>query len=287
MKKKIKTKIKNIFLMTIGTIMYSAAISLFLNPNNIVPGGFSGLSIIMNRITDIEIGTLLFILNVPVLILGAWKFGLKFIISTLYCTVLSSVFINFFSLYEPITSEPILAALTGATLSATGLGIIFRAEATSGGMDIIIKLLRIRFPFMKTGFLFLTLDFIVVLIFTLVLKDIEAALYAIITLLTTSAVMDLVLYGKDGAKMILVISDCPEKIAGRFLDELKIGVTFMEGFGGYSGQKKKIILCIIRKTRFHKAEEIIKEEDPKSFLIVTNANEIYGEGYKSYFGKKL
>ncbi len=273
--------------MTVGTVLYSAAISLFLDPNNLAPGGVSGISIILNRVTGIETGTLFFCINIPILMIGAWKFGMKFIVSTVYCTGLSSFFINLLSSYEPVTREPMLAAFVGAVLVAVGLGIIFRAGATSGGTDIIIKLLRLKFPYLKTGFLFLTIDSMVVAASALIFKNVESALYAAIAVLVTSYVMDMVLYGRDEAKMLFIISSKPKQIADRLLLELNIGVTYLNGVGGYSGQEKKIILCIMRKPISHKAEEIVKQEDPTSFMIVSSATEIYGEGYKSYFSQKL
>lgn len=286
-RKFILDKCKKLVIMTLGTISYSAAISLFLDPNNLAPGGVSGISIILNRVTGIETGTLFFLLNIPILLLGAWKFGLVFIVSTVYCTGLSSVLINLFSYMKPVTGEPILAALVGAVLVAVGLGSIFRAGSTSGGTDIIIKLLRIRLPYLKTGFLLMAIDLVIVIASALTFHNLESALYAAIAVLVTSYVLDMVLYGRDGAKMIFIISNSPEQIAQRLLSELEIGVTYLEGSGGYSGQEKRIILCIIRKALSYKAEEIVKEEDPKSFMIVSSATEIYGEGYKSYFGRKL
>lgn len=285
--KNFKNWCKKWVVMTAGTVLYSAAISLFLDPNNLAPGGVSGISIILNRVTGIETGTLFFCINIPILIIGAWKFGMKFIVSTVYCTALSSFFINLLSFYEPVTREPMLAAFVGAVLVAVGLGIIFRAGATSGGTDIIIKLLRLKFPYLKTGFLFLTIDSMVVVTSALIFKNVESALYAAIAVLVTSYVMDMVLYGRDGAKMIFIISSKPKQIADRLLSELNIGVTYINGIGGYSGQEKKIILCIMRKPISHKAEEIVKQEDPTSFMIVSSATEIYGEGYKSYFSQKL
>lgn len=285
--KKMLSQGRNLLVITAGATLYSAAISLFLDPNNLAPGGVSGISIILSRVSGIETGTLFFCINIPILLIGAWKFGIKFILSTIYCTALSSFLMNALSAFGPVTTEPILAALAGAVLVAVGLGIVFRAGSTSGGTDIIIKLLRRRFAHLKTGFLFMTIDLMVVTASAIIFRNIESALYAAIAVLVTSYVMDMVLYGRDGAKMIFIISSFPKKIADRLLSELDIGVTYLDGTGGYSGQEKKIILCIMRKSLSHKAEEIVKEEDPKSFMIVSSATEIYGEGYKSYFSQKL
>ncbi len=140
---------------------------------------------------------------------------------------------------------------------------------------------------MKTGSLFLIMDFLVVLASAFVFQDIDRAFYSAMEVFVTSTLLDLVLYGKDGAKLIYIISDKSEKIAARLLDELNIGVTYMEGQGAYSGREKKVIMCVTKKQIAPRAEEIVKEEDPNTFMIVSSASEIYGEGYKSYFSEKL
>ncbi len=280
-------RVKDYIVITIASFLYSVAISLFLDPNSLAPGGVTGISIILNRITSVETGTWILLLNIPILILGAWKFGGRFILSTMYCTVLTSSFTNMLTPMGAVTEDSFLAALTGAGLMALSMGLVFKAGATTGGMDIIIKVLRLKFPHLKTGSLFLILDATVVTLSALLFQDIDKALYAGLVVFTASYLLDLVLYGKDGAKVIYIISDNPDAIAGRLLEELDIGVTYMQGVGAYSGKEKKVIMCVMRKSIAPKAEEIVKEEDPMSFMIVTSATEIYGEGYKSYFGEKL
>ncbi|MBP5732977.1 MAG: YitT family protein, partial [Lachnospiraceae bacterium] len=175
----------------------------------------------------------------------------------------------------------------GGSLSAIGLGLTFRAGSTTGGSDIIVKYLRQKFPYLKTGIIMMAIDVVVVTASAIVFGDIERALYAGISVGVTSFVLDLVLYGRDGAKLIYIISDHPEVIAKRLLEELDVGVTYLEGAGAYSGKEKQVIFCVLRKPLSPRAEDIVKKEDPQAFMIVTNATEIYGEGYKSYFGEKL
>ncbi len=280
-------RIKDYIVLTIACFIYASAISLFLDPNSLAPGGVTGISIMLNRITNVETGTWILLLNIPILILGAWKFGGRFILSTIYCTVLTSAFTNLLTPMGAVTSDPFLAALAGAGLLALSLGWVFKAGATTGGMDIIIKVLRLRMPHLKTGFLYLILDAAVVTLSAFLFKDIDKALYAGLVVFTTSFLLDIVLYGRDGAKVIYIISDHSDAIAGRLLEELDIGVTYMQGTGAYSGKDKKVIMCVMRKQLSPKAEEIVKEEDPMAFMIVTSATEIYGEGYKSYFSEKL
>ena len=280
-------RMRDFGLMTVGVVAYSVGIGLFLDPNALAPGGLSGIAIILNKVTGMETGTLFFLLNIPVFALGIWKFGIRFIMSTLYCTVLVSILTNLMAVYGAVTGDPFLAALAGSTLVATGLGLVFKAGATTGGVDIIVKVLRLKFPYLKTGALFLVMDAIVVGASALVLKDINKALYAGMAVFINSHVLDLVLYGRDGAKLIYIISDRSQAIADRILEELNIGVTYMQGRGAYSGKEKDVIMCVMRKQLSPRAEEIIKEEDPLSFMIVSSATEIYGKGYKSYFSEKL
>lgn len=274
-------------IITLASAIYAVAVSLFLDPNSLAPGGVTGISIILNRITGVETGTWMFVVNVPILLVGIWKFGWKFILSTMYCTLATSFFTNLLSPVEPVTADPLLAALAGGTLMAVGLGLIFKAGATSGGTDIIIKLLRLKFPHLKTGVLFLITDALIVTVSAFVFKNVDTAFYAGIVVLVNSLLLDVVLYGRDGAKMLFIISDRPENIIKRVLEDLDIGATYLSGSGAYSGKDKNVILCVVKKHLFPKTEEIVREEDPDAFMIVTSATEIYGEGYKSIFSQKL
>lgn len=288
-KKKISMKkmIKDYVLITIACAVYSVAISMFLDPNSLAPGGVTGIAIILNRLIPVETGTLILLINIPILILGAWKFGLRFSLSTIYSTVLISLFTNLLTDVKVVTSDPLLAALVGGSLSAIGIGWVFKAGATTGGTDIIIKLLRIKMPHLRTGGLFLAMDAIIVALSAFVFKDIDVALYAGLTVFVISLVLDLVLYGRDEAKLMFIISDKSEEITRRLLEELDIGVTHMRGSGAFSGKEKQVILCAAKKSIAPKTEVIVKEEDPQAFMIITSATEIYGEGYKSYFSEKL
>lgn len=285
-----KTPAKRIWdylVMTFGALVYAAGISLFLDPNSLAPGGITGISIILNRITSIETGTLILLLNIPILLLGTWKFGVRFILSTVYCIALTSLATNVLSAYGPITEDLILAAVVGGTSLATGMGLVFRAGGTTGGIDIIVKLLRLKMPYLKTGALYLIMDAVVVSASAILFHNIELALYAGVAVFVSSTVLDVVLYGRDGAKLIYIISDHFEPITRRLLEELDIGVTHVDASGAYSGKEKRVIMCVCRKQLSPKVEEIVKEEDPLAFMIVSGATEIYGEGYKNIFSEKL
>ena len=286
-KKSKKRVLLDYLTITAASLIQSAAISLFLDPNSLAPGGVTGISIILHRVIGIETGTLILLINIPILALGLWKFGLKFLLSTLYSIALISCFTNIFSMYGPITEDKLLAALAGSMMMALAIGLVFKSGATTGGTDIIIKILKLKYPHLKTGSLFLIMDLTIVALSALVFKDINAALYAGIAVGITSYGLDIVLYGRDGAKLIYIISDHSEKITARLLSEVDAGVTHIQGQGAYSGKEKNVIMCVVRIQQAIRAEDIVKEEDPEAFMIVTSATEIYGEGYKSYFSEKL
>lgn len=270
-----------------GSFLYAVGVALFLDPNNLAPGGLIGIAVILNRMISIDTGTLYFLLNIPIVILGLWKFGAKFIASTFFAIVINSVMTNVMSAYPPITTEPLLAALAGSILVGVGIGIVFLCGATTGGMDIIVKILRTKYKHLKTGFLFLMTDIVIVSVSGLVFRDFNVVLYAFIAVTISGKAMDYVLYGNDEAKLIYIISNEAEKIADRILEEMDIGATYLSGQGAYTGMDKKIILCVVQKKRAPELEEIVKHEDKDAFMIVSSANEIYGEGYKNILHEKI
>ena len=264
----------------LAALFYAMGISLFLDPNQLAPGGIVGISVILHQFTNISTGTLYFILNVPILILGFMKFGYKVMLDTLFMVVLNSVFTNYFTGFGPITKEYLLAAIAGSVLVGMGIGIVFRQGATTGGIDIIVKLLRSKFPHMSTGKIFMMLDILVVTISGIVFGNFNLAMYAFIAVVFSSKVVDYVLYGDDEAKLIYIISNSQKVISERLLNEANVGVTFIQGAGGYSKTSYEVIMCVVRKRLSPKVEEIVKEEDDKAFMIVCRASEIFGEGYK-------
>lgn len=287
MKKRIKRILKNYSLITLVSVLYGAGASLFLSPNNLVPGGITGVAMILNRYIPFSVGTIFMALNIPIIAVALYKFGFKFIVSTFYTICSVSIFTDIFAKFDALTNEPLLAVFTGDILIAFAIGIVFRCGATTGGADIIVKLLRLKYPHIKTGRLFMMFDLCVISLSGILFNNIDAALYAFIGLFVMSAVVDMVLYGQDEAKMVFIISEKSEILAEKILIDVDAGVTFLTGRGAYSKKEKDVILCVIKKSTYPKVEEVIKETDPNAFLIVTHANEIYGEGYKDIFAHKV
>jgi uncharacterized membrane-anchored protein YitT (DUF2179 family) len=285
--KNLRQRLKDYTVITIASFVYAMGIAQFADPNNLAPGGMTGLAIVLSRLIPFSSGTWFLILNIPVIILGIWAFGFKFIVSTMYSTALTALFTNILLKYGAATHDVLLASLMSALLCGAAIGVIFKAGATTGGTDIIVKFLKVKFPYIRTGIIFFGIDVLVVVISGIVFQDINAALYAFISIIVTAKVMDIVLYGSDEARLIYIISDNADQITRRMLEELDIGVTHISGSGAYSGREKKVILCTVKKTVLPLVQDIVKEEDTGAFMIVSSASEVFGEGYKSYFSERI
>ena len=270
-----------------ASLLYAAAIALFLDPNQLAPGGVSGIAIILNRLTNLPTGTLILIMNVPLLALGMWKLGWKFVLSTMVAVAASSVFTDLLAPYGPLTTDPLLAACAGGGLLSVGMGILFKLGATSGGTDILIRVIKLKYKHLKTGSLFLVTDCCVIATSAIVFGNIDLALYAAIATIVSSFCLDLVLYGRDEAKLVYLITDHERAIADRLLQELEIGITYLQGQGAYTRDSKKVIFCAMQKRLLPRVQEIAMEEDPCVFLIVTSASEIFGEGFKDISAPRL
>lgn len=282
-----KTKLRCFGKMSLGAIMYGAGVSLFLDPNSLAPGGTVGISIILNRFLGISTGTLYLLINIPILILGARKLGANFLGKTLYVVVVNTIVTDALAYIEPPTREPLLAAIAGSLLLGTGIGIVFQSGATTGGMDVIVKILRKKYKHIKTSSLFLALDLTVVTISGLVFRNFNTAMYALITVVLTGKFLDFILYGGDEAKLIFVVSDLSEKISASIIQGVPTGITLLKGRGAYSNKEKNVIMCVVRKQMAPKVMEIVKSEDENVFVIVSSATETFGQGYKNLFQDEL
>lgn len=270
-----------------ASFIYAAGLSLFLDPNQLAPGGITGIAVILNRVIPIETGTLYFLLNIPVMLLGIWKFGFRFILKTAVAITLISGFTNWLQPFGALTDDLLMAGATGGILIAVGIGMIFKAGATTGGADIIIKLFRSRYRHLKTGFLFLCFDVIVVLISGIVFGNLNIVFYALATVVISGKALDYVLYGSEEAKLIYIITEKSFWIGNRLMKELEVGITYLQGKGGWSGKEKQVIFCVVQKRLRTRIEEIVRSEDPAAFMVITSASEIYGEGYKDFFSEIL
>lgn len=272
-------------LLTVGGLIYAAGIALFLDPNHLAPGGVSGIAIIIHQLWGrIRTGTWIILLNVPIMLLGWRKFGFRFICSTCYTLLFSSAAMNVMNRFSPnaLTDDPLLACVAGSALVSVGIGIVFRAGGTTGGTDIIVKLLRSRLRYLNTGIIFSFVDGTVVLCSWLVFGNIDSALYAAIAVMLQTIILDRVLYGGDEARLVYIISEKKDVICRRLLIELETGVTFLEGRGAYSGKEREVILVTVRMRSLPEVRDIVAEEDRTAFMVVTSATSVFGEGYRDH-----
>ncbi len=283
---KSKKILQNGALLAVGSLLYAAAIALFLDPNHLAPGGVTGLAIIINFLTDMPTGMVVLCINIPLMLIGLWKLGYKVMLSTVFCTVFSSVAIDVIKQWGSMTDDSLLAAAAGGALLAVGMGLVFHGGGTTGGTDIIVRLAKMRYPHVKTGRLFLMTDSAIVIMSAFIFHDIDRALYATIAMVVFTIVFDNVLYGADGAKLLYIITEADHPIAERLM-ELDIGVTYLKGVGAYTESPKKVILCAMHKRIFPQARAVVREEDPSAFMIVTSANEIFGTGFKDHQQQQL
>ncbi len=289
---KLLSLLKNYCLLTIGAFIYAFGIAVFLDPNHLAPGGVSGISIILNSFIPIGTGVWIFVINIPLMILGLIVFKFNFLMGTLYATTLSSAIIEvinrgFSNLIPDMHDHLLIAAAAGGALVALGIGLVFRGGGSTGGFDIVVKLLRRKFRHMKTGGLYLVLDATVLIISAIAFNDILVAMYAVVTVFVNSTVLDLVLYGKDNAKMVYIITDTPDAVADRLMKEVETGVTVLHGEGAYTKKNKKVLMCVLHDNQYPMLRDVVKQEDKNAFLIVTTATEIFGEGYKNHYAEEL
>lgn len=277
--------------ISLGCVAYASGLILFLNPNDLAPGGVSGVSIMLSRFIPVEVGALILLFNIPLLIIAFIKFGAKFTAMTAFATALSSTIMDLMGAFLPpdyaVTKDKLLAGIFGGALMAFGMGVIFRAGGTTGGSDIIIRLLRRKFRHLKTSTIFLITDCIIVGVSALVFGNIEAALYAGIALAVNSAVLDFVLYGSNGARMIFIVTEHPDEINRVLTEKVNTGSTVIKGEGAYTGREKTILMVVAKKHRFPKIRDAVGAADPNSFMIVSSASEIFGNGYLSIFANEL
>lgn len=275
------------FILTAAAFIYAVAISLFLDPNDIAPGGVTGVSILVNRFVPLPVGTINLLLNVPIVALGLWKFGWRFIASTMYTLAMTTVFIDTLSPFGAVTDDLLIASVLGGALIGVSLAYVFKAGATTGGADIIVKVMRTKWQHIKTNMLFLAFDSMVIVASWIVFRDLTVAFYAGIAVAVDSVVMDRVLYGSDEAKLFFIISKEPTKMKQRIMGELDITTTIVPAIGAYTKEQKEMLMVVTRKQMAPKLEEIVKDEDSGAFMIIASANEIYGEGYKDITRDKL
>ena len=265
-----------------GVTLTALALVWLQIPNKIAAGGVSGLAIVFYYLWGWPVSLTMLALNIPLFLACLWVFGPRYGGKTLFGAAMISVMIQFWDSVAnimPLTQDPLLASIYGGVVAGAGMGIAFRFRGTTGGTDLAAQLLH-RFTGISIGRALLLFDSAVIVLAGLIFHSVELSLYAMITLFVTSKVVDAVLEGLDFAKAAFIISDAAEIIGQKILTDLQRGATGLLGRGMYSTQQKEIILCVISRAEEMKLKELVKQIDPRAFIIIADVREVLGEGFK-------
>lgn len=277
-------QIKNFLFVIAGCAAYGLGFSLFLQPNHMNAGGVSGLSQLVSHLTgfgSVPLWSVLF--NIPLFAVSIKGVGKKFFWGSLLGMLLTNTFISIFAAFpSPVKDDPLLACLYGGLLTGFGVGLVFTAGCSTGGVDILARLLRPAFPNFPIGRIMLCVDMVIVALTGLVFGDINKALYSAVTLYVCDKVLDSVVYGLDYSTVALIVSDRHETIARCINEKLHRGVTVLNGHGSYTGQEKQVLLTAIKKRQAAELKNLISGIDPSAFIILQESHQVLGEGFKRY-----
>jgi len=287
MKKLSQTKyyslVRDYLMILLGALITGASYAYFFVPNNIAPGGVTGVATVLNHLIGWPpVGTLSFILNIPLFLLGYKTGGKRFVFRSFLAMMLLSLFIDILP-GAPITRNSMLASIFGGIALGAGLGLVLRAGATTGGTDLAAQMVHKRFSFISVGTFLLGIDCIVILLAGIVF-DVQAALVALIALYVSTKVIDMVIKGWNTEQQMMIISDEAKAIAQRINSEIDRGATFIEATGAYTGQKRGMLYCVVTRAQIMQVKAIVSALDPHAFVTVSDAYEVMGEGFKQFSG---
>ena len=266
----------------VGAISYGAGLLMFVQPNQIAMTGAAGIAVLINYVTGFPIGIGSFLVNVPLLILAFLFLGRQFTVKTLITTAIFSFMVDIIKPFiPPYTEDPILACLFGAVLIGLGVVLIYMRGSTSGGTDIVCRLVQLRFPYMSMGKLTAIVNSVIIISAMILYRSLESGLYALVVVVAQSFVIDAILYGADKGKLVYIISDKAKEISKAIISEVNRGCTLLNATGAFTEQQRQVAMCVVRTQQFFKLKEIIMEIDPTAFIIVTDSNDIIGQGFKS------
>lgn len=267
----------------LGCALFSLGFDLFLEPNGLTAGGVSGLSTIIVHVLGVgTVGIIAALINLPLFLTGGRKIGVRFLIGSILGAAFLSVFIDLFSIITPPITEPLLGALYGGALCGAGAGLVFTSNASTGGSDIIVRLLKRKYRNVPIGHITMTLDFIVASLSGVVFHDISKTLYSLISIFVCGKILDAVVYRFDYSKVALIISQRHDDIGQAIGTKLNRGVTYLYGQGYYSAQDTKVILTAVKRGQLSELKELVVSIDPDAFIIVQEAHQVLGDGFARY-----
>lgn len=270
-----------------GSLLYAIAIIVFTAPNDIAPGGFVGISTIVNHVfPNIEIGTFTLLMNIPLLLISWWKLGRQFTIRTAIVSAGSSALMDLLETFDLIprfvgqdTGERILAAVFGGILMGVGIGLLFARGATTGGSEVIARLIERKLPHMPIGRLLLVVDIAIVCASMLVFGEVQTGMCAIITIYVSTRLIDMIMYGGDSGRMLLIMTDKEQEIADAIMKDIHRGVTMLNATGAYTGNPRRVLMCAMRPSEVYQLRRVVRAIDPHAFTIVVATEQTLGEGF--------
>lgn len=282
-----KTEIfRNLLMILFGSAVFALGFDLFLEPSGISCGGVSGIAMLIVHTTRskwLTVGILSAIINIPLFFFGYKQIGKYFFFGSMFGMFVSSVCFDLFARILPrLTMEPLLAAIFGGVIIGAGLGVVFLAGASTGGADIVARLLKLRFRNFPIGKLMLCMDMVIAVATGIVYREFNNTLYSVITLYLSSFVVDKVVYGLDYSKVALIISDKYEEIAAAIDTQLDRGVTLLQGQGFYKRNDKYVLLSAVKRKQLAQLKEVVMTTDPDAFIILQDAQQVLGDGFKRY-----
>jgi uncharacterized membrane-anchored protein YitT (DUF2179 family) len=273
---------RSYLLITLASMVYAVGFNWCYVPNDIAFGGLTGVAQIINAfLPQAPIGVLIILFNIPLFLLGGHLLGGQLLVSSLYAMAVSSLAIDILAglhTFQPM--EPLLACIYGGVLLGVSLGVIFQQGATTGGTDLIARLLKLKIAWLPMGRLLMGIDLVVILSVAIAFGMVNSALYGLVALYISTLVMDGVLYGMDTAKVAYIISDHPQEITTAIIHELGRGVTILHGEGAWSSQEKQVLMCAFKQRQIVPLKRAIKNLDPTAFVIVCEAHEVLGDGFR-------
>ena len=276
-------KYKWIVATILGSAVFALGFSLFLQPNEMNPGGISGLAMVAVELLGFgTTGLFSILINLPLFILGGLKIGKRFFAGSLLGMLLSSVLIDAFAMIPFVDTDPLVAALYGGVLCGLGLGVVFMSGTSTGGSDILVRLLKLKYRNVPIGQISMYFDAFVVVITGLVFRDVSKALYTGITVFLCGKVVDAVVYRFDYSKVAMIISTEHTAVAEAIARKLDRGATYLKGEGSYTHNDVKVVLTAVKKQQVAELKELVMEIDPKAFVIVQEAHQVLGDGFSHY-----
>ena len=267
----------------LGSTLFALGFALFLAPNSINTGGISGLAMVLVETLGFgSVGSLSILVNLPLFVLGGLKIGRRFFAGSLLGMLLSSVLIDAFSALSFAPPEPLIGVLYGGVICGFGLGVVFVSGTSTGGSDILVRLLKLRYRNVPIGQISLVFDGMVVVLTGIAFQDVSKALYSGVAVYLVSKMVDAVVYKFDYSKVALIISPAYEAIAEEIGRKLDRGATFLHAEGSYSGNSTKVVLVAVKKQQMAELTELVSELDPNAFIIVQEAHQVLGDGFKRY-----